>query len=419
MNCNLVNWGRAGALALAMTAVTGGAASAQTATAGAAGEWLARYNTARTLGIGGAYVADAADPLGVLWNPAGLAGMEQNEVRFENARLFEDTSINGIGFAVPGNWLPNMGVSIISLGSGDFQRTNAMNDVLGTFREGETAYLLTLARGLSPRLAVGANLKLVQQTVEDFSGGGFGIDLGGYAQLTPTIKAGVSAMNLGGPKIKLRDVEEPYATLVRGGLSARVLDGRGLIALQVDHTTGLGATFHGGAEYWLQPTIGLRVGYDDGAGTGGFSYRFAPQYQLDYAVADHALGMSQRIGVAMRFGGFFAASHAEPAVFSPTGDNAVTKFVLQSHTRARAESWNVEVMDKSGQVVRRFGGQGQPPSHLEWDGKDESGMPLADGRYHYRLSVKDAEGRQMIASQHVVEIFTTGPQGAVPVVKNQ
>src|SRR6058998_3173457 len=110
--------------------------------AGVPGEWLSRYTSARTLGMGGAYVATADDPLGVLWNPAGISTMDQNELRFENARLFEETSINGLGFAVPGSWLPSFGVSMVSMGSGDFQRTNDMNDPLGTFKNGETAYLL-------------------------------------------------------------------------------------------------------------------------------------------------------------------------------------------------------------------------------------------------------------------------------------
>lgn len=418
MNRIPVSWRRGAALAVVL-ALAGRPAAAQTQSAGAAGEWLNQYQTARTLGLGGAYVADANDPLGVLWNPAGLAGMDQNEVRFENARLFEDTSINGVGFAVPGNWLPSFGVSMLSLGSGGFQKTDALNNSLGTFSEGETAYLFSLAKGFSPRFAVGANLKLVQQTVEDFSGGGVGVDLGATAQLTPVLRVGAAAMNLGGPRIKLRDVEEPYVTQLRGGASARVLNGRGLLSLQVDQATGLGARVHGGAEYWLQPSIGLRVGYSDGGGTGGFSYRFGPQYQLDYAVADHALGFTQRVGLSMRFGGFFASSKADPEVFSPTGDNAVTKIVLQAHTKAKPDTWTMDVVDKGGQVVRRFGGQGQPPAHLEWDGKDDTGLPLPDGSYRYRLVVKDAEGRVVTGSEHAVEISTGGPQGSVPVVKAQ
>jgi len=410
-------WLRSAAVGLALSVAV--PAIAQQESAGAPGEWLARYTSARTLGLGGAFVATADDPLGILWNPAGLSSMNQNELRFESARLFEETSINAFGFAVPGSRLPSMGITVLSLGSGDFQKTNELNDALGTFREGETAYLFTLSKALSPRFALGANLKLAQQTVEDFSGGGFGVDLGGNLALTPTLRVGASVMNLGGPAISLRQSSETWPTLIRGGLALNVFGGRGLVAAEVDQSKGLGARFHGGAEYWIQGGVALRVGVDDTYGTGGFSYRFAPQYQLDYGVADHPLGMTHRLGIAYRFGGFFASSAAEPSVFSPTGERAVTKISLNARTKASPQTWTLDIVNKSDEVVRRFGGQGQPPSHLEWDGKDENGLPLADGTYRYHLVVIDAAGRAVAGPVRVVEISTSGPQGTVPLVPGQ
>ncbi len=408
-----------GGVALLATLTLAGPVRAQVQNAGGPGEWFNRYTTARTLGLGGAFVAVADDPLGVLWNPAGLSAMDQNELRFENARLFEDTSINGIAFAVPGSRLPSFGVSVVSLGSGEFQRTNDMNDPLGTFRQGETAYLLTAAKAFSTRFAVGANVKLVQQRVEDFTAGGFGMDLGGWYVVRPGLRVGGSVANLGGPKLTLRSVEEAWPTQVRGGVAAQVLGGRGLIVAQMDHSQGLGARFHAGGEYWIQPGLALRAGVDDAAGTGGFSVRFADQYQVDYGVADHPLGMTHRVGVSYRFGGFFASSRAEPAVFSPTGERAVTQIQLNARTKADAQDWTLEIVNKAQEVVRRFGGSGQTPAHIQWDGKDESGMPLADGSYRYQLVVKDREGRRIAGPVRQVEISTAGPQGQVPVVQAQ
>lgn len=408
---------RAATVAAVLTlVVTTRPAWAQEANAGNPGEWLMRYTTARTLGLGGAYVATADDALGVLWNPAGLSGMDQNELRFENARLFEETQINGFSFAVPGSWLPSFGITVLSLSSGDFEKTNDMNAPLGTFKNAETAYLFTMSKAFTPRLAVGTNLKLVQQTVEDFSAGGFGLDLGGWYYVTPTVKLGATVANLGGPSISLRDVAETYPVTIRGGAAAQVLNGRGMVALQVDQSDGLGTRLHAGAEYWLQPVIALRVGFDDAYGTGGFTYRFAPQYQFDYGVADQELGLTHRVGLSYRFGGFFASSKADPSVFSPTGEKAVTQIALNARTKADPERWTLEVVNKADEVVRTFSGAGQPPPHVQWDGKDENGLPLADGVYRYRLTVKDREGRQVTANVRQLTISTTGPQGEVPVI---
>jgi hypothetical protein len=391
-------------------------ARAQDANGGAPGAWLANYSGARALGLGGAFVAGADDALGALWNPAGLQFMDQNQLMFENVRLFEETSINSFGFAVPGSRLPSFGLGVVSLSSGDFQRTNEMNDALGTFHEGETAYLFSMAKGLTPKLALGVNLKMVQQTVENFSAGGFGVDAGAMLALTPGLRLGFSAVNLGGPSLTLRNTAETYPTLYRGGATLAVLGGRGLVSIQLDQSSGPGLKLHGGTEYWIQSTLALRVGYDDKNGSGGLSYQFTPHYRLDYAIEDHPLGMSHRFGLVYRFGGFFASSTADPDVFSPTGERAVTKIRLEAHTKTKASRWTLDIVDKSDHLVRRFGGEGAPPAHLLWDGKDETGLPLADGTYHYKLVVSDADGRVLSSTSHSLEISTTGPSGSVPLV---
>ena len=394
-------------------AVTARAWAAETG--GIPGDWLSQYAGARTLGLGGAYVAAADDPLGAVWNPAGPTQMDQNRILFETARVFEGTSLNSIGFAVPGSRLPTLGLSVLTLHSGDFQKTNELNDDLGTFAESEMAVLLNVSRAFTPRMAAGINLKMARQSVEDFSAGGVGVDVGGLCNVTPTLRIGASILNLGGPNITLRDVKETYPTEVRGGMAATIFNGRGLLAFQVDALSGPGVRLHAGAEYQIQPSIALRVGYDDRYAAGGFSYRTNGPMQIDYALADQPLGMSHRVGLSYRFGGFFASSKAEPAVFSPTGENSVTKILLNARTKADAESWSLSLMNKSGEIVRRFGGKGQPPAHLLWDGKDEAGLPLPDGVYHYWLTVNDKQGREITGATHEVEIFTGGPQGSVPV----
>lgn len=391
-------------------------AAAQEPTAGVPGEWLARYSSARTLGLGSAYVATADDPLGVLWNPAGLSYMNQNELRFENAKMFGESSVNAFGFAVPGSHWPSFGLAMVSRGAGEFQQTNDMNDEVGTFKNTDTAWLLTASKAFTPKVAVGANFKLVQQSVESFSAGGFGVDLGAIVLVTPELKLGASMMNIGGPSLKLRDVAESYPANFRGGAALQVLQGRGLVALELSHSEGLGTRFHTGAEYWIMSGIGLRMGYSEDGGSGGFSYRFAPQYSLDYAAADHVLGLQHRIGMSMNFGGFFASSQAEPQVFSPTGEHATTRISLNARTKAGPTTWQLDIVNKADEVVRRFGGVGQPPSHLEWDGKDANGLPLPDGEYRYSLVVKDSVGRTVAGPVRSVAISTGGPQGNVPLV---
>jgi hypothetical protein len=407
-------------LAAAGLLTTPGQTAAQESTdRGAPGSWLDTYVGARTLGLGGAFVGTADDVSAVLWNPAGLSQLVPNEVHFETARLFEDTSIHSLGFAVPGRRLPSFAVSVVTLRSGTFERTNELNDPLGTFSDNEIAYFFTMSRSLTPRLALGLNAKLVQQSVEDFSANGFGFDLGGLFDVTPTVRVGASLQNLGGPNLTLRTAEESYPVHARVGLAVRVLGGRGLLTAEMDKSGEQSLGLHGGTEYWVQPMLALRVGMNQQEPGGGFSYRFANSYQLDYGLSDHALGMAHRVGITYRFGGFFASAKATPEVFSPTGENAVTKIDLNARTKANTQDWSLALVDKANTVVRTYGGQGVPPAHLLWDGKDQAGLPVADGTYRYSLVVRDAEGRQIESPERRLEISTTGPQGAVPVIPLQ
>ncbi|MBW2507065.1 MAG: PorV/PorQ family protein [Deltaproteobacteria bacterium] len=382
---------------------------------GQPGDWLARYTTARAAGLGGSYVSEANGAMGPVWNPAGLTTLMQNEAHFDNASLFEDTRVTGFSFALPARTLPSVGITILQLSSGDFERTNELNDNLGTFNESDLAFLVTASKRIHPRISLGTNLKIVRQSVEEFSDGGFGMDFGVLADVSQSLRVGASVLNVGGPSINMRESDESFPVQMRAGFSFRGFGGRAMFTSEIDHRSGPGAFLRTGGEAWVTEALALRVGYAETNIGGGFSYKFANGLQFDYGAADHDLGVVHRFGFSFRFGGFFASSQASPAIFSPTGDNAVTKFSLKARTRGDAERWALDIYDKHDEIVRRFGGKGTPPAHVVWDGTGETGMPLADGVYRYVLTVYDSEGNELSARERNVEIATSGPQGSVPV----
>ena len=405
------------ALGLCIIAATGTGALAQEERGGAPGDWLSSYATARTVGLGGAFVSVADEPIGALWNPAALTQVFQNVIFVETARLFEETSINSLSFGTPERRvLPGFGITIISLNSGMFERTNELNDITGEFREGETAFLMSASKSITRRIALGANVKVIRQKIDEFSASGAGVDFGLLFHLLPSVTIGASMLNIGGPGLTLRETEETYPLNYRGGLTLRFLAGRGLVTTEFMSRSGYETQFHAGTEFWAHQMLALRVGYNDRYFSGGASFALASGIRIDYGMADHLLGVTHRVGLSYGFGGFYARSQAYPPVFSPIGAQSVTRFNLEARTKADAVSWSLDIVDKSGQTVRRFSGKGLPPAHVMWDGKNETGMPLADGIYTYQLIVIDAEGRKTVGRQRNVEITTTGPQGDVPII---
>ena len=401
-------------LTIAVVAAAGAPVLGADANQGLAGDWLTRYASARSVGMGGATVAVADEPQAALWNPASVSWLSQNQVQVGTVRLFEDTSVNGLAFAKPSSRMPSFAFNLLHLKSGEFERTNDINESLGTFDEGNLAVALTASQALSPNWSVGANLKIVRQAIEDFSGSGMGVDVGVMGRIVKDLRFGAAVLNLGGPTITLREKDESYPNELRGGLALGMLGGNGLVSAEVVSRKDAGTQMRTGAEFWIHD-LALRVGYFIDNVSAGLAYRFINGLQFDYGMSDHELGMTHRFGLTYRFGGFHADVRANPEVFSPTGLKPVTKFLLTSHTKDDARDWQLAIRDKSGMVVRSFGGQGQPPAHVLWDGKDEAGLPLPDGSYKYRLTVHDSAGRMNEAPERAVEINTSGPQGSVEV----
>jgi hypothetical protein len=399
----------------ALTLGSANPAVAQDDKYGQPGDWLTSYQTARTSAMGGAYVANADGALGAVWNPAGLSRMLQNQVHFESTSLFGESRMNAFSFALPGRRFPSVGISLITLNSGDFQRTNELNDDLGSFSEGNMAFYITGAKKVGNKLRLGANLKIARQEVEEFSASGAGLDLGAILDLTPNWSLGASFLNVGGPNLTMREVDESYPVNMRGGVAYRALNGRALLSVEVNAAEGPGAAFHSGGEVWVHRSLALRAGYGQEAVGGGVSLRVSPDFRFDYGAQDNELGVLHRFGIVYEFGGFHANSQATPEVFSPAGDHSVTTFDLKAYTRGEPAEWTLDIIDKHKELVRRFGGKGGPPAHVLWDGTDEAGMPLADGTYRYRLVVLDNEGVQVDAKEREVVISTGGPQGAIPV----
>ncbi len=405
------------ALCLGLAAALGGPAFAEEQNGGAPGDWLSSYSSARSIGMGGAFVAAGYEPLGALWNPACLSQVFQNQIHLETARYFEATAVNSFGFASPERrYLPGFGLAILSMRSGEFERTNELNDVLGTFNDGETAFLVSASKSIMPRLSVGAGVRVVRQSIDEFQASGVGMDVGVLASLTSSLVVGASFINLGGPSLQLRETAEDYPSEFRGGLAVKLLNGRALVTTEIDNSFGYGSRIRAGSEFWVHPVLGLRAGYDDSYFAGGMSCFVMPGMRVDYGISNQELGVTHRIGISYEFGGFFASSEASPPVFSPLGTESVTKFGLVARTKADAANWSLNIVDKSDQLVRRFSGKGAPPPHIVWDGKDETGLPLADGIYRYRLTVVDVDGRLTAAHERKVEITTSGPQGEVPVL---
>ena len=154
---------------------------------------------ARAAALGGAYAGIAGELESVAWNPAGLLGIDQRAASASFSRYLIDTQSGFLSVGFPGArraWA----VSVNYFNYGDMRRTDESGEDLGSFGASDVAAYFTVAQKVwSNRIALGANLKAVYSTIDNFSSDAYLIDVG---VLIPGplkgMKLGASLSNLGG-----------------------------------------------------------------------------------------------------------------------------------------------------------------------------------------------------------------------------
>jgi hypothetical protein len=157
--------------------------------------------------MGGAFVAVADDPSAVFWNPAGIATLSGRELMLMHAERFGDlidrdfaAYTQPVGWSLLGGEAAGFGFSVIRLGIDDIPFTSHINldtDGDGEISDSEHFQLLEpefrdqiiyksdqefaffLSYGeLKGHWQFGGSLKVIRQSIGDFSSIGIGLDLG-------------------------------------------------------------------------------------------------------------------------------------------------------------------------------------------------------------------------------------------------
>ena len=341
-------------LIVSLTPVTPGIAAEEGAHTA---EFLSHGVGARALGMGSAFVAVADDATATYWNPAGLTKVKKHSF----SAMYSDTFSTG-----DGSWLSrglvtynfvnyvyqiedigSLGLSWIRLGIDDIPRTTFIdinnNGFLGDFQDkngngikedGEpyidkpevaeyfsntdNALLISYARQVHPWVAVGGNLKLLNQSIFQNSGNGFGIDVGLIAEPYKGLRLGAMLLDATGTQVQWDTADKPTFTRTRrlrfGTAYHFVVPRLGKGAIGADFETdqadlAVGDSSGGllprfGAEYWLFNLLALRGGWNGHGLSAGAGLRVkvdTMSFFINYAFNTHTLGGSQRISISGEF----------------------------------------------------------------------------------------------------------------------
>ncbi len=133
---------------------------------------------ARSLGLGGAFVAIANDASTCYWNPAGLTHVNKTQFLFSHSMLSLDREYNFSSVVFCPS--PNIGIGIswIKYAVGKIEQRNTSGQLLGDFSSTQNAYIISYGFRAGKIFSFGTNTKLISHDMLNYSSLGFGLDFG-------------------------------------------------------------------------------------------------------------------------------------------------------------------------------------------------------------------------------------------------
>ena len=217
---------------------------------------------ARALAMGSAFVAVADDSTAVLWNPAGLAQL--NDTRIGGM----STDLYGLGlthqYIGAVTTFANLGIGLAwEHGSYLVSKVYDANGAQITARTwDQSAILGTLAPNIMDIGLAGANVKYyMESNGAGKSASGFGFDLGVLVNLGDMFSIGIVATDLGGTNIDWGTATpDSVSSLYKAGVAMKLADGMLVLAADLDYNGTKMGNAHVGVEFKIIKELALRAG---------------------------------------------------------------------------------------------------------------------------------------------------------------
>lgn len=274
------------------------------------GEWLVSFGaSARTTAMANAAVS-LGGPESAYSNPAGLADGGLGQATFLAAPLLASAQYQALSFNHPVRLGSYMGMTFAHLGSGQAEKTDSFGRTGGSFKEEQYAALLGWGERLTSQMDGGLTLKLIRQSMAEYSASGFGLDLGWRFRGESGWLAGVSLVNAAPARLRLKEERERFPLVLRIGPGYAFSMGERffLLATEFDwikpDSRRSIKRWGVGFEALVLPgktPLTLRLGINHREYTAGFGLANGP-IEFDYAVAVHELDLFHRFGLTLRFG---------------------------------------------------------------------------------------------------------------------
>jgi hypothetical protein len=381
-------------------------------------------SSARAAALGEAYVGLADDTGGLAYNPAGMAQSLAGEVEATHTEWFQGLryeDLNGVFSLGDGGMV---GGTFNFLSVPQLTRTEQIANTpdpslnfreVGSFSPFDMQFGVAYARPVYRNILAGANFKLLNQTLDDKSTFGIGLDLGAlYESSIKGLTVGFAAQNLGTP-IKLKKEAFDLPLLLRLGTAYRTFDDKLLLTVESDMPSDNSLVFAVGAEVAVAGKFFPRVGYRFNSifnpWSAGLGMEVDP-WGFDLSVVPFGeLGLTYRGSINWRFGKAGASLDARLAYASTAGVGKSAVLSTSMSAPDKVTAWGLYIYNsgRPAQIVRTLSGSGPVDKELLWDGRDKSGKPVPEGVYWGILSARYTTGQTVNSKYVKLEVNNTVP----------
>ena len=242
----------------------------------------------------------------ITYNPAALQGRGRGSMGFTHSEFFQGIRHEHLSLVlVPGRGVVGFAAQV-SQAEGLERRTGPSAQPLGRFGVYNGVLNLAYARALNNNLRLGANFKLIRQSVFTSTATGAAIDFGALYAFLPDLRVGVALRNLG----RMSELNRRATRLPMQGRLGLTYAGFGpfILSAATQRAVGHPATLHLGGESALGSRLVLRAGYQNSRHrklTLGMGLR-SRNWTLEYAFIPpfkSALGEAHRFALQLHRGG--------------------------------------------------------------------------------------------------------------------
>jgi hypothetical protein len=265
--------------------------------------------SARAAGMGSAFTALADDASALLFNPAGMTNMYTNMFQAVGSFgiLSQDRFNNFLGLSEQLEHKQFVGFDVIQYGVGNVPGFDPNGIPTSILQDMELSFAGSYAYEFDYHFKAGARAGFIYQDLTGVQAKGFGgLDLGVLFVPSPLydFTLGASLRHLGGFLSWDTGANPGLSPDLRVGACLKLFDQGVVLAYDAERSfqTGANLVHRAGGEIWIEKTVALRGGVDNGNPTLGASSRYL-NYGLDYSYEfeEEGLGDSQRISADLFF----------------------------------------------------------------------------------------------------------------------